>query len=216
MILSQDEFSTFCQWNLCANSLALYPIKKVGKLSTFPFPEKSLNPDAMKILFTKEEIAARTDEMAVQITQEMPRDLVMAPVLTGAFIFAADLLRAITLNGHDPDVDFVQLSSYGGARSSSGVVTLLKDFSLDLTGKTVLLVDDVLDTGRSLHFAKRMVMDRGAAAVKLAVLVRKNTGRGEDIDAEYVGFEAGADDFLVGYGMDDDGRKRGLDFIGAL
>ena len=61
-----------------------------------------------------------------------------------------------------------------------------------------------------------MVMDRGAAAVKLAVLVRKNTGRGEDIDAEYVGFEAGADDFLVGYGMDDDGRKRGLDFIGAL
>lgn len=170
----------------------------------------------MKILFTKEEIAARTDEMAVQITQEMPKDLVMAPVLTGAFIFAADLLRAITANGHDPDVDFVQLSSYGGARSSSGVVTLLKDFSLDLTGKTVLLVDDVLDTGRSLHFAKRMVMDRGAAAVKLAVLVRKNTGRGEDIDAEYVGFEAGADDFLVGYGMDDDGRKRGLDFIGAL
>lgn len=170
----------------------------------------------MKTLFSSDDIANRTQSMAASIANDMPGNLIMAPVLTGAFIFAADLLRALNRLGHDPEVDFVQLSSYGGARSSSGVVTLLKDFSLDLTGKSVLLVDDVLDTGRSLHFAKRMVMDRGASDVKLAVLVRKNTGRSEDIDAEYVGFEAGADEFLVGYGMDDDGHKRGLDFIGAL
>ena len=106
----------------------------------------------------------------------MPANLLMAPVLTGAFIFAADLLRALTARGADPDVDFVQLSSYGGARASSGVVTLLKDFSVPLEGRHVLLVDDVLDTGRSLHFAKHMVLDRGAASVRLCVLVRKATG----------------------------------------
>lgn len=170
----------------------------------------------MKTLFSSEQIADRTHTMASAIANDMPGNMIMAPVLTGAFIFAADLLRSLNRLGHDPEVDFVQLSSYGGARASSGVVTLLKDFSLDLNGKSVLLVDDVLDTGRSLHFAKRMVMDRGASEVKLAVLVRKNTGRSEDIDAEYVGFEAGADDFLVGYGMDDGGHKRGLDFIGSL
>ena len=139
----------------------------------------------------------------------------MAPVLTGAFIFAADLLRAMQKIGCDPLVDFVQLSSYGGARSSSGVVTLLKDFSIDLENKHVLIVDDVLDTGRSLHFAKRMVLERGAKIAKVCVLVRKDTGRSDDIDADYVGFEAGADDFLVGYGMDDNGAKRGIPFIGA-
>lgn len=169
----------------------------------------------MKVLFSADDIAARTNAMAEDIARDLPADFIMAPVLTGAIIFAADLLRAITRVGHDPLVDTVQLSSYGGARASSGVVTLLKDFSLDLEGKSVLLVDDVLDTGRSLHFAKRMVYDRGAREAKIAVLVRKNTGRGEDIDADYVGFEAEADDFLVGYGMDDDGHKRGLDYIGS-
>lgn len=171
--------------------------------------------NTMKTLFSADEIAHRTTAMADQIRVDMPSDLLMAPVLTGAFIFAADLLRALCAAGHDPDVDFVQLSSYGGARASSGVVTLLKDFSVELAGRHVLLVDDVLDTGRSLHFAKHMVLDRGAASVRLCVLVRKATGRSADIDADYVGFEAGADDFLIGYGMDDDGRKRGLPFIGS-
>jgi len=170
----------------------------------------------MKTLYDRPHIDRRIAEMAREITAQMPSDLLMAPVLTGAFIFAADLLRELTSKGCDPDIDFVQLSSYGGTRASSGVVTLLKDFSLDLTGRSVLLVDDVLDTGRSLHFAKRMVLDRGAKEVKLCVLVRKATGRSEDINAEYVGFEAGADDFLVGYGMDDDGKRRGLDFIGSV
>lgn len=177
--------------------------------------ENGVISSAMKTLFSDADIACRTGILADEIIRDMPDNLLMAPVLTGAFIFAADLLRALTQRGHDPDVDFVQLSSYGGARASSGVVTLLKDFSIELTGRHVLLVDDVLDTGRSLHFAKHMVLDRGAASVKLCVLVRKATGRSADIDAEYVGFEAGADDFLVGYGMDDDGRKRGLPYIGA-
>lgn len=169
----------------------------------------------MRVVFSEEEIARRVDALALEMSRAMPRDFLMAPVLTGAFLFAADLLRALHRLGLDPLVDFVQLSSYGGARSSSGVVTLLKDFSVPLDGRSVLLIDDVLDTGRSLHFAKNMVLDRGAKDARICVLVRKATGRSADIDADYVGFEAAAEDFIVGYGMDDAGRMRGLPFIGA-
>jgi len=169
----------------------------------------------MKTLHSETDIAARIDVLARDIKSDLSADFLMAPVLTGAFIFAADLIRSLNRIGADPIVDFVQLSSYGGARTSSGVVTLLKDFSVDLEGRSVLLVDDVLDTGRSLHFAKRMVLERGAKEARICVLVRKATGRSEDIDADYVGFEAGADDFLVGYGMDNEGKKRGVPIIGA-
>ncbi len=169
----------------------------------------------MRILHSEQAVADRIDAIAADIVKAYGGDFLMAPVLTGAFIFAADLLRALHRLGADPLVDFVQLSSYGGARASSGVVKLLKDFSLPLDGRRVLIVDDVLDTGRSLHFAKNMVLDAGAAEARICVLVRKRTGRSADIDADFVGFEAGADDFIVGFGMDDDGRKRGVPFIGA-
>lgn len=170
----------------------------------------------MRIVHDERAIAERIDALAREIAADYPKDFLLAPVLTGAFVFAADLVRALHRLGADPIVDFVQLSSYGGARASTGVVRLLKDFSVDLEGRHVLVVDDVLDTGRSLHFAKQMTLDRGAASAKVCVLVRKATGRSADIDADYVGFEARADDFLVGFGMDDDGGKRGLPFIGAV
>ena len=170
----------------------------------------------MRILFSEDEVRARIVSLAREIADALPSDFLMAPVLTGAFVFAADVVRELHRIGVDPAVDFVQLSSYGGARASSGVVKLLKDFSAPIEGRPVLIVDDVLDSGRSLHFARRMVLDRGASEAKVCVLVRKATGRSDDIDAEFVGFEAGADDFLVGYGMDDGGRRRGVPFIGAL
>ncbi len=170
----------------------------------------------MRVVHDQNAVARRIDALAAEIARDFPKEFLLAPVLTGAFIFAADLVRALHRVGADPIVDFVQLSSYGGARASSGVVRLLKDFSVALEGRHVLVVDDVLDTGRSLHFAKQMTLDRGAASAKVCVLVRKATGRSADIDADYVGFEAGADEFLVGFGMDDDGFKRGVPFIGAL
>ncbi len=170
----------------------------------------------MRTLYDEAAIAKRVDEMARDMAADLPREFLLAPVLTGAFIFAADLIRALHKHGADPLVDFVQLSSYGGARSSSGVVTLLKDFSVDVKDRHVLLVDDVLDTGRSLHFGKGMIADRGAADVKTCVLVKKLTGHAEDLNPDYIGFEAGADDFLIGYGMDDDGLGRGLPVIGAV
>lgn len=169
----------------------------------------------MRTLYDEAAIAKRVDEMARDMAADLPREFLLAPVLTGAFIFAADLIRALHKHGADPLVDFVQLSSYGGARSSSGVVTLLKDFSVDVKDRHVLLVDDVLDSGRSLHFGKGMIADRGAADVKTCVLVKKLTGHAEDLNPDYIGFEAGADEFLIGYGMDDDGLGRGLPVIGA-
>ncbi|MGF1544633.1 MAG: phosphoribosyltransferase [Parvularculaceae bacterium] len=170
----------------------------------------------MDTIYTEEAIAARVDALADAVARDYGPDFLMAPVLTGAFVFAADLLRALHRRGADPLVDFVQLSSYGGARASSGVVRILKDFSQPLEDRDVLIVDDVLDTGRSLHFAKRMVLDRGARSARICALVRKATGRSADIDADYVGFDAGAEDYLVGYGMDDDGRMRGLPSIAAV
>lgn len=169
----------------------------------------------MRVLHSEKAVADRIDAIAADVVKAYGGDFLMAPVLTGAFIFAADLLRALNRLGADPLVDFVQLSSYGGARASSGVVKLLKDFSLPLEGRRVLIVDDVLDTGRSLHFAKNMALDAGAVDAKICVLVRKQTGRSADIEADFVGFEAGADEFIVGFGMDDEGRRRGVPFIGA-
>jgi hypoxanthine phosphoribosyltransferase len=151
----------------------------------------------MRILHDEQAIKTRIDQLARQIAADLPADFLMAPVLTGAFIFAADLIRALQKYGADP------------------VVTLLKDFSVEVKGRHVLIVDDVLDTGRSLHFAKRMVLDRGAAEARICALVKKNTGHADDLEADYIGFEAAAEDFLIGYGMDDDGRKRGVPVIGA-
>lgn len=169
----------------------------------------------MRVVFSEQQIRERIDALAAEIARDLPADFVMAPILTGAFVFAADLIRALHRLGVDPVVDFVQLSSYGGERASTGVVKLLKDFSEDLRGRPVLIVDDVLDTGTSLHFAQRMVLGHGASEARLCVLVRKASNRNADILAEYVGFDAGPDDFLVGYGMDDGERRRGVPFIGA-
>ncbi|MBI1391830.1 MAG: hypoxanthine phosphoribosyltransferase [Alphaproteobacteria bacterium] len=172
----------------------------------------------MRTLFTERQIAARIDELAADIAASLAGSdrPIAAPILTGALFFAADLIRAMHARGCDALVDCVQLGSYGGARTSSGVVQLLKDFSVDVQGRDVLLIDDVLDTGRSLHFGREMLLARGVNRALTCVLVRKATGRAEDLSPDFVGFEAGAEDFLVGYGMDDAGLGRGLPFIGAV
>ncbi|MEL7028430.1 MAG: hypoxanthine phosphoribosyltransferase [Pseudomonadota bacterium] len=170
----------------------------------------------MNPLFDADAIAARVEDMAGEIAADLPEEALIAPILTGAFVFAADLTRALSRRGLNCDVDFLHLSSYGEARVSSGNVKLVKDLQTDIKGRAVLLVDDVLDSGRSIAFAKRLLADRGADPVRLCVLVDKKTGRAEDVAVDYVGFEAAADDFIVGYGMDDAGRYRGLPYIGVV
>lgn len=170
----------------------------------------------MDTLFDEAAIAGRMDELAEQIVRDLGPSFVLAPVLTGGFVFGADLARAIYRAGGDPEIDFVQLASYGEARESSGLVRVVKDFTLDLTAKTVLLVDDVLDSGRSLAHGKQMLRERNAARLAVAVAVDKEKTRAVPIEADYSLFKASGDAFLVGYGMDDAGQKRALPVIGAL
>lgn len=170
----------------------------------------------MRILFDETRIAERTLDVAREIVADLGPTFVLAPVLTGGFIFGADLARAIQKAGGDPEIDFVQLASYGAARESSGLVRVVKDFTLDLEGKTVLLVDDVLDSGRSLAHAKEMLRERKAAKAVVAVAVTKTKARAVEVEADYALFEAPGDAFLVGYGMDDAGLKRSVPVIGAL
>ncbi len=170
----------------------------------------------MKVLFSTQEIAKRVDELGKQIASFYDGPFVLAPVLTGGFMFGADLARAITRHGGDPEIDFVQLASYGTDRFSSGVVELIKDFTHPVEGKRILLVDDVLDSGRSLYYAKDMLLNRDVKDVKTCVAVDKKTGRAANITADFAAFEAGPEHFLVGYGMDDKGLKRGLDFVGSI
>lgn len=170
----------------------------------------------METLFDETAIARRTAELAQSIIADLGEDFTLVPILTGGFVFGADLLRALQTAGADPEVDFVQLASYGKSRESSGLVRVIKDFTLDLEGRTVLLVDDVLDSGRSLAHAKNMLAERNAARVAVAVAVRKQKERAVPIEAEYALFDAPGDAFLVGYGMDDAGRKRGVPVIGKL
>ena len=170
----------------------------------------------MDILFNETMIASRTDEVARDVVRDLGPDFVLAPVLTGGFVFGADLARALSRAGADPEIDFVQLASYGAGRESSGLVRVIKDFTHAVNGQTVLLVDDVLDSGRSLAHAKAMLTERGAARVAVAVAVRKDKPRAVPIEADYAAFDAPGDAFLVGYGMDDAGGKRGLPGIGVL
>ena len=170
----------------------------------------------MQPLITASDIRERMAPLAADIVRDLGADFVLAPVLTGGFVFGADLARALYEAGADPVIDFVQLASYGHGQESSGLVRVVKDFNLPLEGRTVLLVDDVLDSGRSLAHAAGMLTERGAARSAIAVAVRKDKPRAVPIDADYAAFEAAGDAFLVGYGMDDAGRKRGVPFIGAV
>ena len=170
----------------------------------------------MNVLFDETQIAARTEELAAEIVRDLGTDFVLAPVLTGGFVFGADLARALSRRGADPRIDFVQLASYGAARESSGLVRVVKDFTTDLSGRTVLLVDDVLDSGRSLAHAATMLRERDVARTAIAVAVRKDKPRAAQVAADYAAFDAPGDAFLVGYGMDDAGGKRGVPVIGVL
>ena len=170
----------------------------------------------MTILRSPEDIAGRVEELGRAIAGEAPQDLLLAPILTGAFVFAADLARALYRNGLDCDVDFLHLSSYGDARETSGKVRLVKDLQSDVRGRNVLLVDDVFDSGMSLGFAREHLSARGAESVRVCVLVDKQTGRSKGPSPDYVGFHEEPDAFLIGYGMDDAGRYRGCPHIGVV
>ncbi|WP_075291454.1 hypoxanthine phosphoribosyltransferase [Pararhizobium arenae] len=165
-------------------------------------------------LFSAEVIASRNKEMAEEIVKGKTNDLLVISVLKGSFIFAADLIRAMHSAGLAPEVEFITLSSYGTGTVSQGV-KIIKDIDSDVHGRDVLLIDDILESGRTLRFAKELMYERGANSVSLAVLLDKKVKRQTELEADYVGFEC-PDYFVVGYGMDVAYAFRELPFVGIV
>ena len=172
-------------------------------------------PQRIRVLYDEAAIAARNAEMAAEIAASAGENLLVVAVLKGSFMFVADLIRAMHRAGMTPQVEFVHLSSYRAATVSSGQVEILRDVQSDVRGRHVLLVDDILESGRTLAFAKDLLAARGAAKVSSAVLLEKPGKRAVNIKADYVGFEC-PDYFVVGYGMDVAHSYRQLPYVGVI
>lgn len=175
----------------------------------------SAQSPALEVLFSPEVIAARIEELCRDIAAAGLERPLVVPVLTGSFVFSADLLRGLYRAGLAPEVDFLTLASYRLATRSSGSVDILRDMELDVSGRHVLLVDDILDTGRTLAYAKDLVAARGAARLLTCVLLNKRVRRAVSIEADFVAFDC-PPVFVVGYGMDLANRYRELPFVGRV
>lgn len=168
------------------------------------------------VLFSAETIATRTEGLAAEIRAAGFRENVLVvAVLKGSFVFAADLIRALHYAGVSPQVDFISLSSYRAGTTSSGTVSVLRDLETDVVGRDVLIIDDILESGRTLAYARDLVLTRGARRAGVVVLLDKPAKRVAPIEADFVGFVC-PEKFVVGYGMDMGHAFRELPFIGYV
>lgn len=171
--------------------------------------------DKIRVLFSAEQIAERQKTMAGEIAATRPERLLVIAVLKGSFVFAADLIRAMDAAGMAPEVEFMSLSSYLEGTVSSGTVRVVHDIESPVAGRDVLLVDDILESGRTLTYAKDLLMARGARSVKTCVLLEKPGKRAVHLEPDIVGFTC-PDVFVVGYGMDVAHAWRQLPFVGVI
>jgi hypoxanthine phosphoribosyltransferase len=168
----------------------------------------------IEVLFSASAIARRNLELAKEIAAHDYHDLLVISVLKGSFIFAADLIRAMHDVGLSPEVEFIFISSYGTG-TSSGEVRVLRDIENEVKGRDVLLIDDILESGKTLRFTRELMLSRGAKSVSIAVLLDKHVKRQTTLEADFVGFEC-PDYFVVGYGMDVAHAFRELPFVGVV
>ncbi len=160
---------------------------------------------AEKIVFTSQQIEQRVAELGRRISTDYAgRELLVIGVLTGAFIFTADLVRVLDL---DLTVDFIRVSSYGQATSSSGKISLLKDLCCEIVNRDVLLVEDIVDSGRTLVWLRQHLLDRCPASLKVCAFLDKGERREVEVEIDYTGFRVGRG-YLVGYGLDCAGHYR--------
>ena len=172
--------------------------------------------DVKEILIEKTAIAQRVDELVDDIAATTePRNLVVIGILKGSFMFLADLMRSFHRHAVHPRIDFITLSSYGSDTVSSGTVCIIHDINEDIQGADILLVDDILDTGRTLAFTRELLLERGARSVRSCVLLDKKTHRAVEFEADYAGFPID-DYFVVGYGLDYDNLYRELPHIAKV
>ena len=169
--------------------------------------------DFTRVVVTEEQIADRLDEIAARIRSDYQgKDLLLVGVLKGAVMVMADLSRRLPPN---VQMDWMAVSSYGSGTRSSGVVRILKDLDADLTGRHVLIVEDIIDTGVTLSWLLGNLRSRGAESVEIATLLRKPEAIQVEIDVRYVGFDI-PNEFVVGYGLDWAEKYRTLPFVAIL
>ncbi|MEM7068428.1 MAG: hypoxanthine phosphoribosyltransferase [Pseudomonadota bacterium] len=168
----------------------------------------------ISVLFSADDIAARNHAIAEAIKASKLDNPLVISVLKGSFVFAADLIRALHAVGLSPEVDFISISSYGSG-TEAGEPVVLRDVETDVKGRDLLLIDDILESGGTLTFARNLMFERGANRVEIAVLLDKTMRRKSAISAEFVGFEC-PDKFVVGYGMDVGHAFRELPYVGEV
>jgi hypoxanthine phosphoribosyltransferase len=169
--------------------------------------------DIEKVIASHEEILARLQELARKVEVDYEgRDLLLIGVLKGAVMTMADFARSLQRH---VEMDWMAVSSYGSGTKSSGVVRILKDLDRDITGREVLIIEDIVDTGLTLSWLKSNLESRGAKSVEILTMLRKPEAAKVEVDVKYVGFDIPTE-FVVGYGLDFDEKYRNLDFIGVL
>ena len=167
-----------------------------------------------QVLLTEEQIAEKVKELGAQISKDYEgKNLVLVSILKGSVVFMADLMRAVSI---PCSIDFMVVSSYGGSNTtSSGLVKIIKDLDGDLSGKDVLIVEDILDTGVTLSNLVPMLKMRNPNSVKICTILDKPSRRKADIQPDYEGYQV-PDEFVVGYGLDYDEKYRNLPYVGVL
>jgi hypoxanthine phosphoribosyltransferase len=175
---------------------------------------RRLEDDIAKILVSSESIQARCSELGRQISRDYSgRDLLLVCILKGGVIFLSDLSRALTV---PHSIDFMAISSYGGARTeSSGIVRILMDLNTNIENRHVLIVEDIIDTGRTLQYITENLGTRNPASLRICTLLNKPERREVEICLDYVGFNI-PNEFVVGYGLDYGELYRNLPYIGVL
>ena len=174
---------------------------------------EDVNGDLEAVLISAEELQARLAQLAAQVDADYrDKDLLIVGVLKGAVMVVADFIRALKI---PVEMDWMAVSSYGSSTKSSGVVRILKDLDADLSGRHVLIVEDILDSGLTLSWLLRNLRSRGAASVEVLTLLRKPDAMRTEVDVRYLGFDI-PNDFVVGYGLDYAEKYRNLDCVAKL
>lgn len=173
----------------------------------------AVGTDVERVIATEDQLREKIAELAAQVDRDYKdRDLLLVGVLKGAIMAMADLTRAMQRH---TEMDWMAVSSYGSGTKSSGVVRILKDLDRDITGRNILIVEDIVDSGLTLSWLRANLLSRGAASVEILAILRKPDAAKVDVSVKYVGFEIPSD-FVVGYGLDFDEKYRNLSFIGVL
>ena len=173
----------------------------------------AVGTDVERVIVTEEQLREKVAELAGRVDADYKdRDLLLVGVLKGAIMAMADLTRAMQRH---IDMDWMAVSSYGSGTKSSGVVRILKDLDRDITGRNILIVEDIVDSGLTLSWLRANLMSRGAASVEILAILRKPEAAKVEVDCKYVGFDIPTD-FVVGYGLDFNEKYRNLSFVGVL